>query len=258
MSRGKMKLSCLTLLLILSTCFSLFLSYSLYAQKESKKSGEDQGGVISNQWVYFIPLNFSIGFGSGTDVGYGKKNTSLILSFEAFPIAFSIPALNNIGISTALYESWYTSAKGPQVNNYYIPQSETKSNVEWSNKGVPSSWFPIYIYYPLYSKVNLDRYYITRSQGVEGTFLSPFVHLYFGGSAWGTGHNYFHLGVAITWSFYGPGLSERVRSYTIYNTGFQTGLFYSSGYTENGQDIKGTIGFLITYRVGIGAVFPRK
>ena len=235
---------------------------SLSSSFSSKKSDNSPKPGVSMQraWSIFSPMDLELGYGGQSDVGYGKGDPGFVGTLTLFRIAYGFSSLNNLGIGTALLEGTFASPNGQE---------------NWSVKGLPSSFFPIYVYYPLFS-------YDRRFDDAKGTKVkSPFIYLFAGGSAWNDSNSYVHLGIRatlLTWNMeemphpINATLADLIvmmlyEAVPRMNFGVQAGIIYTSSYKvnnvynwdyennyfENKQEVGGNFGFYMSFTCGIGA-----
>lgn len=214
-----------------------------------------------------LQIQMGLAYGGRSNAGFGQPNPGLILSMETCTFAFGFKELHGAGIGFSVFEFMFSSSL----------DAENKTG-NWSSDGTPTSLFPVYLYYPLFSK--------ERKAG-KWQVHSPFGYVFAGGSGWGFPNNYLHIGVSTiltTWNvtrtrnaltpppqdIFAAVTDLIFRAYPTMNVGLQAGFFYSGRYNVEadvpytggfGQPqtlalpVDNNYGFYISLRFGMGAVF---
>ncbi len=176
-------------------------------------------------------LDFGIGYGDRSNVGFGKQDRGVVVSMTALSFARGFNSTNGFGIGTSIYEGMWSG------------RNDSKKGM--SSHGLPASFFPIYIYFPTFYKIN--RYKLTENIWLDKK--SPFIYAFAGGSLWGKPNDYFHIGIG---SFWDVGNSEEGLPLVV---GIQVGAFASSSYVaDNGKDIDNRLGVYMTLKLGYGRI----
>lgn len=197
-----------------------------------------------HKWRLVFVAEAGFGEGSGGDIGFGT-NSRYTFSADVISLAFGFPSLGGIGFGSMIFEGMWGGAARSSTKG-------TKSTMD----GMPSSFLPIYIYYPLFVKIKSERHPSSKGARVFGNYLaSPIVYAFAGGSAWGTSNDYFHVGLAYLSSVGSSGTSGGPRIIPLGNWGFRAGLFYSSSYSgKNNISINDRFGFYLTLNLGLGRI----
>jgi hypothetical protein len=220
-------------------------------------------------WKLF-QMQTGLAYGSRSNAGYGQPGPGLILPTEIGTFAFGFERLHGAGLGFSVFEFMLSSSLGPD-----------KKTGNWSSDGTPTSLFPVYLYYPIFSKERKIKKWQVHS---------PFGYLFAGGSGWGWPNNYLHIGVntiLVTWDvsrqrdpldpFVRPArdifdaiATAIVRAYPTMNLGVQAGFFYSGRYNERIESpftgrfgepptldltVDKNYGFYVSLRIGFGAAF---
>ena len=219
-----------------------------------------RGGRFSEaSWTLFLPCQMAVGFGGGSDIGYGRKDPGVILAADLLSTARGFHSLGGLGFGSALYEVMASQTKAPY-----------RDRPKWSTSGLPGSWLPLYTYYPILSMKP------TKLKGLKNvTVYSPFVYAFAGGSPWGQPNDYVHAGISMVVftfpmlddegpSYPASSMSEAfgriiaraiIRACPIGNFEIRMGGFRSFGYGDIGGRVEQNTGCYLTLRFGLGAAF---
>lgn len=224
------------ILLLFSVVISAQDSTSVKLGSEHKKEAVKIDFKPFSNYLIF-DLGFGMGLGSGTDIGYGNKSTGFSFYAQIFEIGYGFTDLGNLGFGTMVYEMYAGSTI----------KEDGKNGLK--SAGLPSSWFPFYIYYPLSYDQTVSTYGRASSY-----MLSPILYLQAGGSMWGTQNNYYNIGAVLQWSFLMPGSSGMIVPYIA---GAHIGIFHTPEYSSLGKNFGSKTGFYISFRFGMGAIIPK-
>ncbi|NQU05031.1 MAG: hypothetical protein HQ568_02980 [Calditrichaeota bacterium] len=207
---------------------------AIYAQSPNKESSPasttesvtdstaSKQKIALGNWRFIYPYRIAFGRESTNSMG-GFGYLTILL--ELWSMSYSFQSLKDVGIGTSIIE---------------IPAlgfTEHDPSV--------GSLLPVYAYYPLYTsnpKKLHPKYDNVRS---------PFVYLFVGGSKWGFGEDYFHLGVNAI--FYTLNYKGSLWNYFIplWNYSIQSGIILASEVAGNDRNAA----FYIAFQFGIGGVF---
>jgi hypothetical protein len=176
-----------------------------------------------DDWLMYNVCNFDIGYGNMSKL----KNDERISGFQTnWEILNFVVGSSGWGLGSSFYE----------INSWNMGQDSI--GFKNSATGIAASWFPLYVYIPLYlSEKRLDI----------NNYGHSYILLYTGGSAWGTNKNkYLFVGAKA-----GLGMVFKKQDGKFMAGGIycKTGIFANFN-----EKIKNRIGYLFTIGYSLGGV----
>lgn len=238
------------------TAFGKDEAFNLSPASEDSLS---ERGSDSMGWRKFAIAEFSVSYGKRANVGYGSS-PGFLFSMQVLPLAYGLDTFHGLGIGSSVYEAYISTNNAPE-----------EIEDMWSTSGLPSSWFPVYLYYPVYAKRKTETLTYRKE---ESRLFSPICYIFAGGSNWSKPDKYLHAGITFiidTFAYassnptgFGTmGNIERISDNLLALAGansiaVQLGGFYAKDYTaETGIDVAGYYGLYLSISLIGGGIFVR-
>jgi len=192
---------------------------------------------VGGDWKIVDGLMLEWGYGSRHHENGNSRAPGLVGGIEVASVAFGIRGVAPVGLGTKLLELFVAGSSGDSYG--------------------PSSFLPVYVYYPLLSSNPEPLRNSTKK------FRRRFVYLFAGGSKWGMPQDYWHAGVeCIVLSCRNPlppdpgdPLSWLPDKFPSVSFGFRVGIYGSSDYKENSFSRDGDIGAYAVLTFSFGGAF---
>lgn len=209
-----------------------------YSSTEDKPEPPPTKPVVKSRSWHFRTIDFGAGFGSRPDVGYGRHHPGFMGSIEVLHFGWGFDSLGGLGFTTTIWEVFGAPSNKPDLLKGEDPK------IEFSSRGFPRSFVPVYVMYPVYTRISDESLY------------SPGIFAFAGGSAWAEQNDYLRGGLTVLWSGLAP--AESFRGDIVVNLGLEFGVFYAETSRDGNLVVPNNTGGYVKLQLGYGGAWPSR